>query len=166
MGAPLSPSVMFSTNLTDDPKEFESLEKELQNMQISTHIDLHPSLEHLKNRPPKGDRDPDTGGYIPPTEYFIYISIMYEMLATNLSVLDLIQFTAKQLITNALSFDGLGHIKVEIKISLFNNIHINIGRTIVISDSTTADKAADILQDEFEGLKEEAKDLEKQKDED
>ena len=33
MGASLSIGVMFSTNLTDDPQELESLKKELQNMQ-------------------------------------------------------------------------------------------------------------------------------------
>lgn len=66
MSGPLPIGVIFSTNLTDDQKELESLKKELQNMQATANIVLHPTLERLKNQPPKGDRDPDTGGYIPP----------------------------------------------------------------------------------------------------
>lgn len=169
MGGPLSIGVIFSTNLTDDQKELESLKKELQNMQVTANIVLHPTLERLKNQPPKRDRDPDTGGYIPPTEHFIFISVMYEMLISNPGVLDLIQFTAKQLIAKVLSGEGginFGDIHVELKLSFLSNININIGKEIVISKSTPKDQAVVVLQDEFERLKKEVEDLKNQYEED
>lgn len=165
MGAPLSTDVIFSTNLTDDRNAFEFLEKNLQNLQVSTCIDLHPTLEYLKNRPPKGDRDPDTGGYLPPTEHFIFISLMYEMLISNPGVLDLIQFTAKQLIAKVLSGEGginFGDIHVEFKLSFLNNISTNIGREVVIYNNTSSDKAIAILEGEIDRLKKEVEDLKKE----
>lgn len=168
MGASLSIGVMFSTNLTDDPQELESLKKELQNMQVTTNIVLHPTLEHLKNRSPKEDRNPDTGGYTLPTEHFIFISAMYELLISNPGVLDLIQFTAKQLIAKVLSGEGginFGDIHVELNLSFLSNISTNIGREVVICNSTSSDKAIAILQGEVDRLKKEVEDLKKQNDE-
>lgn len=156
MGAPLTTGVVFSTNLTVDPKDLEFLKRELQNMQISADIELHPTLEYLKNKPQKGDRDPDTGGYIPPTEQFIFISVMYEMLISNPGVLDLILFTVKQLIAKILSGEGsinFGDIHIELKLSFLSNININVGKEIVISNSTSNDQSVVVLQDEFKRLK-------------
>lgn len=169
MSGPLPIGVIFSTNLTDDQKELESLKKELQNMQATANIVLHPTLERLKNQPPKGDRDPDTGGYIPPTEHFIFISVMYEILISNPGVLDLIQFTAKQLIAKVLSGESginFGDIHVELKLSFLSNININIGKEIVISKSTPKDQAIVVLQDGFEQLKKEVENLKNQHEED
>ena len=169
MGAPFTTGVIFSTNLTDDSKDIEFLKRELQNMQISADVELHPALEHLKNRLPKGNRDPDTGGYIPPTEQFIFISVMYEILISNPGVLDLILFTAKQLINKILSGEGgikFGYINIEFNLYFLNNTNINVGKEIVISNSASNDQAVVVLQDEFKRLKKELEDLKKQNDED
>lgn len=94
---------------------------------------------------------------------------MYEMLISNPGVLDLIQFTAKQLIAKVLSGEGginFGDIHVELKLSFLSNININIGKEIVISKSTPKDQAVVVLQDEFERLKKEVEDLKNQYEED
>ena len=170
MGTSISTSdVVFSTNLTSNPKDFEPLKRKLQSMQSSMEIDLHPTLEFLQNRQPEDGINPNVGGYIPPTEHFIFISVLYELLNSNPSILDLIQFTAKQLITKVLSSEGginFGDIHVELKLSFLNNININIGKEIVISKSTPKDQAIVVLQDEFKRLKKEVEDLKKQNDED
>lgn len=54
MGGPLSIGVIFSTNLTDDQKELESLKKELQNMQVTANIVCTRLLNASKTNRQKG----------------------------------------------------------------------------------------------------------------